>query len=44
MVFLGSEFKPACNGVNTSWFPGSIKINIRRNGIFCIFFDILSIV
>ena len=29
MVFLGSEFKPACNGINTAWFPGCIKINTR---------------
>ena len=31
MVFVGSAFKPACNGVNTAWFPGCIKIL----GILC---------
>ena len=31
---FGPEFKPTCNGVNTVWFPGCIKINTRSNDIF----------
>ena len=43
MVYLGSEFKQACNGVNTVWFPGCIKIRHGETVFLGILFGILSI-
>ena len=43
MVFFGSEFKPACNGVNTAWFA-AVSREIHGAKVFWVIFGILSIV